>query len=84
MIKVYTRIEPCPFCDKAKKLLNIHEIPFTEFVIGKDVSRSWVHEAFPSMYTVPIIVDENRLIGGYDSLLNEITNVGFGKTLLQE
>ena len=82
MIKIYTKPD-CPWCVKAKEVLNTHNIPFKEIVIGEDVTRSWVLEAFPQMRTVPIILDNNRMIGGYTNLVEELgTNKYLGNALI--
>jgi glutaredoxin 3 len=83
LIDIYTR-DNCIWCEKAKEFMKNNDIPFKEFQIGKNVSRSWVMEAFPYQRTVPIIIDGQRSIGGYDDLIREYaTNENLGKTLLQ-
>jgi glutaredoxin len=85
MITVYTK-DNCRFCDLAESLLDSKNIPYRSYKIGKDVSRQWIVESFPNFKTAPIIVDGERLIGGYDRLLSEVSdpNNQLGKTFLQE
>jgi glutaredoxin 3 len=58
----------CPFCVRAKEILEEHEIPYTEHVMdGKpaeldELKRRYGHP------TVPIILLDGNFIGGCDSL----------------
>lgn len=82
MINIYTKND-CIWCEKAKTLLKENDIHFKEYVIGKDVTRSWVIEAFPTRKTVPIITEGHMIIGGYDDLKEKLAlDYNFGKTLL--
>jgi glutaredoxin len=83
MITIYSK-DNCSFCDKAKNLLRIKQIAFEEFKIGRDITREEVLEQFPYQKTVPIILDEGRLIGGYDNLLVEVESNPTYKRFLQE
>jgi glutaredoxin 3 len=67
MYKVYTKPD-CPYCVKAKSLLKMKGLGFTEVKIGTDVTREFVMENFPSMRSVPIITKDDALIGGYTQL----------------
>jgi glutaredoxin 3 len=67
MYKVYTKPD-CPYCVKAKSLLKMKGLGFTEVKIGTDVTREFVMENFPSMRSVPIITKDDVLIGGYTQL----------------
>lgn len=68
-ITVYTReVPPCAFCTRAKTLLKVHNLPFTEVVIGQDITREEVMAKFPTIKTLPIIVINDELIGGSDKL----------------
>lgn len=76
MYTVYTK-QNCPYCDMAKNLLESKGIPFETQMIGVDISRDEILLKFPSMRTVPIIVDDNgELIGGYDNLSEKVKNDG--------
>lgn len=85
MIVIYTK-ENCRFCDLAKSLLESKGVQYRQYMIGIDVSRDFITETFPNVRTVPIILDDNRLIGGYDNLLSELSdpNNHIGKTFLQD
>lgn len=67
MYKVYTKPD-CPYCVKAKSLLKMNGLEFTEVKIGTDVTREFVMENFPSMRSVPIITKDDALVGGYTQL----------------
>jgi glutaredoxin len=85
MITLYSKPN-CEWCDKAKVLLKQHNVAFREFVLGEDVSISWIKDAFPTMRTVPIIVQNGVLLGGYESLSYKMIEEGeaFDKVLLNE
>jgi thioredoxin reductase (NADPH) len=80
-VKVYSKND-CVFCERAKKLLTSRQIPFKEFVLGQDVSLSWIRESFPLMKTFPIITNNEDIIGGYDDLVERLADDNFGKVLL--
>jgi len=85
MITLYSK-ENCVWCDRAKQLLKEHNINYREFIVGKDVSISWVQEAFPGVKTVPVVVQNGKLMGGYEELSYKMINEGeaFDKVLLNE
>lgn len=66
-IIVYSK-EHCPACIKAKSLLSIKNMEYTETVIGKDILREEFIELFPEQKTVPLIIIDGVKIGGYDDL----------------
>ena len=70
----------CPYCVMAKRLLDQMELPFTERVVGVDATREQLLEAAPNARTVPQIIIDNKLIGGYDQLASYIENTGFNGT----
>ncbi len=77
---VYTR-DDCGWCVLAKTLLNKQGIVFTELNVGKDVSRDVFlefvddHSMKP---TVPKIVVDDQLIGGYEDLVEYFENEAGG------
>lgn len=83
MIFIYTK-PGCIFCDKAKNLLQMRGIEYKELRLDEDFTRSELKEIFPLMKTYPVILDGNELIGGYQELIERVSNVGFGKVLLNE
>lgn len=64
----------CPYCTKAKILLDNRNIPYEERNISKDWTKESLLEAVPDARTVPQIFLWGKYIGGYDSLLEYIEN----------
>ena len=85
MIELYTR-EGCVHCQRAKSLLQSKNIVYNEHMIDKDVSVDFVRGKFPNNRSLPIVVVNERVIGGADDLEKMITEYGndFGKTFLTE
>lgn len=73
MITVYTK-DNCPYCIKAKALLKGYGLEYTEMNIGKDISREEFLESFPSARTVPQIVMDGELIGGFEELAKRLAS----------
>ncbi len=74
--KIYT-FETCPYCIKAKQLLNDNNISFEEVVITRDELGELSKET--GQKTVPQVFLNDTLIGGCDDLQkliesNEISN----------
>jgi glutaredoxin 3 len=70
----------CPYCVKAKHLLEMRKIPYVERVVGEDVTREELLEAAPNARTVPQIIINQKSIGGYDQLVTYIDETGFNAT----
>jgi glutaredoxin len=58
----------CPYCDQAKKLLQLKGIQFEERKIGDGYTREDLLEAVPNARTVPQIFINEQLIGGFTEL----------------
>ena len=74
-IKVYTK-DYCPYCVRAKNLLNAKGLKFTEIDITHDANLQ--NECFSKangQKTVPQIFIGNTHIGGFDSL-NAVNSSG--------
>ena len=69
---IYTK-HNCPYCVKAKVLLKLENIEYTEISIDDDVSRGVFLEQFPGVRTVPYIIIDDEKVGTYDNLV-EYTN----------
>jgi glutaredoxin len=76
MIKLISKPN-CPFCDRAKDLLTLKHVPFTEVIIdigqtlaeGKAyISLSEFKDENPGVKTVPYITDDKKNIGGFKEL----------------
>jgi glutaredoxin 3 len=63
----------CPYCDQAKALLGQREIPFEEKKIGDGYTKEELLEEIPSARTVPQIIIDGQLIGGFNELKQFLT-----------
>jgi len=70
----------CPYCDKAKNLLKMRNIPFEERKIGDGWTKEELLEAVPQARSVPQIFLGEKYIGGYDQLAKYIDETGFNGT----
>ena len=78
-VVVYTR-DLGGYCDAAKELLTRMRVPFNEAKIGTDITREELLEVAPGAKTVPQIVIQHKVIGGYDDLCAYIENTGWNGT----
>jgi glutaredoxin len=78
-VTVYSK-DDCPYCVKAKTVLSLRNIKFTEKKIGVDVTREQLLEAIPNARTVPQIVINGDPIGGYEQLVKYIEETNFNGT----
>lgn len=63
----------CSFCKQAKALLDKHNIPYEERMIGSDWTKEQLLEEVPNARTVPqIFIDENY-VGGYTELVKHLS-----------
>lgn len=58
----------CPFCDQAKALLKLKGIEFEERNVSTDWTKEQLLEAVPTARTVPQIVIDEKVIGGFTEL----------------
>ena len=66
-VTVYTK-SSCPFCVRAKRLLERKRIPYVEISVeGNDELRTWLVETTGQL-TVPQIFAGERSLGGYSDL----------------
>lgn len=68
MITLYSKPD-CIYCAKAKAFMAKHGYEYEEYMMGIDITREEIIEQFPQMNTIPIILIDGRLIGGYINLL---------------
>jgi glutaredoxin-like protein len=59
--------EGCPFCARAKEMLNEHGLDYEEITLGKDVSTRSLRAATGAT-TVPQVFIDGKLIGGSEAL----------------
>ena len=70
----------CHYCDMAKALLTRMNIPFTTRKLHDDLTREQIQEMAPGARTMPQIIINGSVIGGYDQLNTYIENTGFNGT----
>ena len=74
-VEIYSR-NLCGYCTAAKRLLDQHDISYTEYMIDEDVShKEKLLEQVPDARTVPQIIIDNEAIGGFTELrewINEL------------
>ena len=58
----------CTFCDQAKLLLGQREIAFEEKKIGDGYSKEELLEEIPTARSVPQIIINGKVIGGFPEL----------------
>ncbi len=58
----------CPYCDQAKTLLKQKGIEFEERKIGDGWTKEELLENIPTARTVPQIIIDGELIGGFTEL----------------
>ena len=64
----------CPYCDQAKALLKQKGIQFEERKIGDGWTKEELLEEIPTARTVPQIILNGELIGGYTELKQKLVN----------
>ena len=75
-VTVYTK-DLCGYCDAAKSLLRRMNVRFNEAKIGTDITKEELLEIAPNARTAPQIVINNKVVGGYDDLVDYIENTGW-------
>lgn len=67
-VEIYTW-STCPFCRRAKELLNAKDVDFTEYdITGDDAARAKMVERTGGPKSVPQIFINDRLVGGCDDI----------------
>jgi glutaredoxin len=72
--------ENCPSCSKAMTLLDSLKINYEVRKVGTEWTREQLLEAIPAARTVPQIMINNSVIGGYESLIKYIDETGYNGT----
>jgi glutaredoxin len=67
-VEVYTKSN-CTFCAKAKAWLQEHGVAYTEHDVSTAAAFSEMKQRLPDARTVPQILMDGHLIGGYDTLM---------------
>jgi glutaredoxin 3 len=58
----------CPYCIRAKTLLQQKGVQYEERVIGEGYTKQQLLEVVPNARTVPQILLDGVLVGGFDDL----------------
>jgi glutaredoxin len=58
----------CTYCEQAKSLLKMKGIEFEEKKVGHGYTKEDLLEAVPTARTVPQILIDDQLIGGFPEL----------------
>lgn len=74
-LEIYTK-DNCSYCEQAKVLLDINELSYKQHKIGENITREEVMAKFPNVRTVPLIVIDEKYIGGYNELRDYLLNRG--------
>ena len=64
----------CPFCAKAKKLLQEHGINYEEVTVARNGITSKTLRAVGNRSTVPVVFIDGKLIGGSEELEQYFAN----------
>ena len=69
MYTIITRsVPPCPYCGKAKSLLDSKGIAYTEYDLSANEGSIELFKIL-GYKTIPIVTQGDRVIGGYDDLV---------------
>ena len=66
-IEIYSK-PSCTYCINTKMFLQSKELEYTEYTIGKDLTRNEFLEKFPNVRSVPQVLIDGVLIGGYEQV----------------
>lgn len=74
MITMYSK-DNCPWCVRAKDLMNVKDEEYTEIKIGRDITREEFMEQFPNVRSVPFfITSSGSQITTYEELKAFVEN----------
>lgn len=78
-VKIYSKPN-CPWCVKAKELMNKIGVDYEELVLDVDYKREDLRELVPENLplTVPQIFIDGKRIGGYEDFAEYYDNHGYG------
>ena len=74
LIKIYTT-NWCSFCVMAKRYFDEQEMPYEEINIEEEGMRREALQKVPGGMSVPQIIIDDEVIGGYDNLM-EMASAG--------
>jgi glutaredoxin 3 len=68
-VEIYTK-SYCPYCQRAKELLRIKGVAFTEYDVTQDAAKEAEMRQRSGRQTVPEIFIDNVLLGGCSDLFD--------------
>ena len=68
-VEIYTKTA-CTFCAKAKAWFQEHDIAYVEHDVSTAAAFGAMKQRLPEARTVPQILMDGHLIGGYDTLMH--------------
>jgi len=63
IFEVYSR-DGCPYCTKVIQVLQLAELKFLEYKLGRDFTRQEFYDQFGPGSTFPRVKYDNRTLGG--------------------
>lgn len=82
-IVMYTRTNPpCPFCNQAKALAKSKNLEFTNIDIGTDITLEMFQSQYPTARTVPVILVDDEVVGGFNEFKNYLLSKSLGELSL--
>ena len=61
---LYSKLN-CTACDVAKDLLKKNDIDFTEYIVGKDISKEELLWVIPGSKVLPQAICDGKIIGNW-------------------
>lgn len=72
-VEIYTK-DNCPYCNRAKQLLNTMNIAFNEQKLDRDFTREILLSKYPNAKSYPVVVVDGFHIGGYTQLAERVNS----------
>ena len=77
MITIYGKYG-CGYCEKAKNLLNSKNIKYEYISVGEELGINEFVEMYPNVKSVPYIINNKKIIGGFTDLQRYIEETSSG------
>jgi glutaredoxin len=80
---MYTRTNPpCPMCNQAKTLAKSKGLEFENIDIGTTITVEEFQTQFPNARSVPLILIDGDLVGGFVEFKNYLLSKSLGELSL--
>ena len=73
----------CPFCVRAKHALTDKGLDYEERIIGEDWTKEQLLEMVPDARSVPQIIIDEKVIGGYTEMVKYLNTLDIPDTFLK-